>query len=130
MRTNSRERRPGLVHVSDFIIPKDERDGYDEAMLLGHAQAEAAFLLRHVIWDAVMDEGPRAVDTLELVRTLSRRDWLEEPRQAVADLAVLMDRWEKQSRPIWAKFGRALEIFAKYEVARAKIHTLCIEQAA
>lgn len=132
------------VKPSEFLLPQEEREVASVEGQRGFAKGVLLNRLLRIVWTACMDEGPSVSKTVECVRVLTTASWPEAPHTAVASLqAMVAQGWDARveairaqgalpaeevdklaaRRGVWARYGEALELFAKYEIALQRIAT-------
>lgn len=124
------------ITVASFI-PQDEYGFFTKTDKRAYATLQLAEHIRRVVWDTVMDSGPRGIDAVEFVHRLTCPEWRENPVAALTEIGTVTDRYDRwvdeqqekhgipsdvlTPRGIQFRWYRARELFGKYHAALLKM---------
>lgn len=127
--------RNAPIHISDFI--PDSEMFLDATGKSAFARGKLYEHIRHLIWEAMIDPGPRCQTHVEIAHNLSRPEWIDDPIRALADIDTLTapgDAAIERAAALgvsasdilpeggdWIHYGRARAVFGKYHAALVKM---------
>lgn len=128
--------REAPITIASFI-PQDDYGFFNNNDKRAYARGKLAAHIQRVAWEAVMDEGPTSVETVEFVHRLTCPEWRENPVAALTEINTVTDRYDRwvdaqreqhgipsdvlTPRGIQHRWYRARELFGKYHAALLKM---------